>query len=305
MDNRLGIIFAVGAYSMWGLLPLYWKLFNNISAMELLAHRIIWSFVFVGIILLWKNKLAKIKAVIKDKKTFYLIIWAGILITLNWGLYIWGVTSGHIIEASMGYFIEPLFMVFLGLVVFKEKLNYWQIAAVISAMIGVLFLIVRYGEVPWFALSLATSFAIYGMLKKKIDTSSMISLGLETAIVVPVAILFLLFRQYQGIRVFGDSFSHNALLIGAGPATALPLLLFAEGARRIKMSTLGFVQYLSPTISLLLGVFVFKEIFTVSHFISFSFIWFGLLIYTFSLFYKPAQMKAKIKNLLVIFNERR
>jgi len=293
-NNRTGIIYAISAYTLWGLLPIYWKMFTDITSLEILAHRIIWSFVFVSIILLFRGEFFRLRAVIKHKSNIYLIALAGIFITLNWGLYIWGVTSGFIVEASMGYFIEPLLMVFLGLIVFKESLNIWQLAALLSAITGVVILVVRYGKFPWFALSLAITFAVYGMLKKKIKISSMVALGLETATVLPVALSFILFRQYTGAGVFGDSLLQNLLIIGIGPATALPLLFFAEGARRIKMSTLGFTQYISPTISLLLGIFVYKETFTVIHFISFSFIWTGLLIYSFSLLYKPGQIRRKV-----------
>ncbi len=293
MDNKNGVIYAVSAYTLWGLLPIYWKLFTDITSLEILAHRIIWSFIFVSIILLLRGDFSEFKTVLKNKRNFYMIVMAGIFITINWGLYIWGVTSGYIVEASMGYFIEPLLMVFLGLVVFKESLNYWQVAALLSAMTGVIILVVKYGKFPWFALSLAFSFAIYGMLKKKIKTGSIVALGLETAVVLPVALSFILFRQFNGAEVFGASLLQNLLIIGIGPATALPLLLFAEGARRIKMSTLGFTQYIAPTISLFLGIFIYKETFTTIHFISFSFIWLGLIIYSYSILYKPSQVDRK------------
>lgn len=280
---RIGVIYAVSAYTLWGILPLYWKLIDNVSSIEILAHRILWAFAFCGALLTWNQQWEEFREVISNKNSILFSALAAITITINWGLYIWAVNSGHVVEASMGYYINPLIVVIIGMLFFKEKLNYWQAAALGMALIGVGILTFQYGKIPWISIVLAFTFALYGAMKKMVKVSSMIGLTLETAIITPIAIILIGSKQLNGTGALGSiTLGCILLLIGAGAVTAIPMLLFAKGVKRIPLSTLGFAQYISPTISLLLGIYVFHETFTNTHLFSFGFIWFGLLIYSIS-----------------------
>jgi chloramphenicol-sensitive protein RarD len=282
-STKIGIIYALLAYTLWGILPLYWKIIDKIPSMEILAHRIFWAFIFVGILLIRNSQWKEAIETLKNRKNLLLITLAAITITINWGSYIWAVNSNHIVESSLGYYINPLIVVFFGVIFLKEKLTYWQTAALILAAVGVIILTINYGKVPWISLVLAVSFALYGLLKKLTKVSSMISLALETAIVTPFTLIYIASRQISGVGALGTiTLSQTILLICSGAVTAIPLLLFAKGAKRIPLSTLGFTQYISPTISLLIGIFLYHEKFTIVHLISFGFIWLSLLIYSIS-----------------------
>jgi chloramphenicol-sensitive protein RarD len=282
-STKIGVIYASLAYTLWGVLPLYWKVIDNIPSMEILAHRIFWAFIFVGAILIRNNQWKEAIVVIKNRRNLLLITLAAITITINWGSYIWAVNSGHIVESSLGYYMNPLIVVFFGVVFLKEKLTPSQTAALILAAIGVIILTVNYGKVPWISIILAVSFALYGLLKKLTNVSSMVSLALETAIITPFTLIYIASRQMSGTGALGNvTVGQTILLICAGAVTAVPLLLFAKGAKRIPLATLGFTQYISPTISLIMGIFLFHEKFTIVHLISFGFIWFSLLIYSIS-----------------------
>lgn len=275
-----GVWYGVLAYTAWGILPLYWKLLAVVPAMEILAHRIIWSFIFVGTILLATGGWATLQTVVANKKNLCYLFLCGFLISLNWFTYIWAVNSGHVIEASMGYYINPLVVVLLGVVILKESLTRWQSVAILLAGTGVVIMTLQYGRVPWIALILAGTFATYGLSKKLIQVDSISGLALETMIVMPVALFYIVTRQTQGLGALGRvPLQTSLILCGSGIVTATPLLWFAKGAQRIKLTMIGFLQYIAPTISLLLGIFVFKEYFSLIHFISFSFIWAGLLIF--------------------------
>jgi chloramphenicol-sensitive protein RarD len=279
-NDPAGIWYGILAYTAWGVLPLYWKLLNVVPALEILAHRIIWSFVFVCLILLLTGGWQTLLTVIQNKKNLMFLFLCGFLISLNWFTYIWAVNSNHVIEASMGYYINPLVVVLLGVVVLKEKLTRLQGMAIFLAAIGVLVMTVQYGRVPWIALILAGSFALYGLSKKLIMVDSLTGLALETIIVMPIALLYIISQQAQGTGALGRVPVQTALILcGSGIVTATPLLWFAKGAQKVRLTVLGFLQYIAPTISLLLGIFVFKEYFSAIHFIGFSFIWAGLLIF--------------------------
>ncbi len=278
-----GFLYGIAAYTLWGFLPLYWKLLNTIAPLEILAHRILWSFFFVLGIVYLQGNLAKCKVFFADRVNVIRIICATIIISVNWGVYIWAVNSEHVVEASMGYYINPLIVILLGVIVLKEKLNRWQIISLIMAAIGVGILTIQFGQIPWISLTLALSFALYGLLKKMIPVSSTVGLTIETAMLFPVTLGYIIFRQISGVGALGNvSMSTTLILIGSGIATALPLLFFANGARRIPLSSMGFLQYIAPSISLILGIFVFNEGFTFVHFLSFGFIWVGLLLYSVS-----------------------
>ncbi|MFU8795241.1 MAG: EamA family transporter RarD [Dethiobacteria bacterium] len=279
--NRAGIWYGVAAYTLWGFLPLYWKLLQVVPPIEILFHRIFWSFIFMIIIVAIKRDWKAILAVMANRKKLLLVFFSGVLISVNWYVYIYAVNTNQVIEASMGYFINPLVMVLLGVVVFKEKLSRWQLTALIFAAIGVLVITVQYGRVPWIALYLAGSFALYGLVKKIVAVDSITALTLETLVVMPVALFFILRLELSGTGSFVTAPLYLTLiLVGIGAITAIPLLFYARGVEKTTFSMMGFLQYIAPTISLILGVFLFKEYFSISHLISFSFIWIGLAIYS-------------------------
>lgn len=282
-STTIGIFYAVAAFTLWGLLPLYWRLLNQIPAGEILAHRIFWSFIFLTGILIINSRLNGLKQVIMNSKNLIGISFCAIIISINWGIYIWAINANHIVEASMGYYINPLVSVLLGIIVLKERLDFWQKISLAFASLGVIIIALQYGKIPWIALSLAVTFALYGLVKKLVDIESIVGLTFETAIIMPIAFVYIIFKQVDGMGAIGVvPLSTTLILFGSGIVTATPLLWFAKAARRVPLSTVGFTQYISPTISLFLGIFVFKEQFTKIHFLSFGFIWCGLILYSLS-----------------------
>ncbi|MVX65497.1 EamA family transporter RarD [Clostridium chromiireducens] len=282
-EKTTGVIYAVIAYILWGILPVYWKFISSVSSIEILSDRIVWAFVFTILIIMVTKQWSELKLIAKDTKQMFYIFIASILIAINWGLYIWAVNSDRIVDASLGYYINPLLAVALGVIIFKEKLSYWTGAALTIASIGVIVKTVQYGKVPWISLGLAISFGLYGAIKKSVKANSIVGLTLETAMLTPVATAYIVSRHVSGL---GDFKTEGTLvillLIGAGVVTAIPLLLFASSARRLPLSLIGFTQYISPTISLIIGVFVYNEGFTTVDMIAFCFIWAALIVYSFS-----------------------
>ena len=282
-NKGVGILYGIMAYTAWGLLPLYWKLLKVIPAFEILAHRIIWSFLFVIFLVVLSKQWLAIKQTMSDRRKMSLIGIGAITITVNWGTYIWAVNAGHVVEASLGYYINPLVTVLFGMVFLKERLNKGQIVALILALIGVVMMTVQYGKTPWIALILAFSFGFYGLFKKLAHVDSVTGLTLETAIITPMALGYITSQQLNGVGALGQiSLFTTILLLLSGVATATPLLWFAKSAERVELSTIGFLQYISPTISLILGIFVFHEQFTIAHMTGFGLIWIALIIYSFS-----------------------
>lgn len=284
--NNYGILAGAMSYVLWGILPIYWKLLKAVPAYEILAHRILWSFIFVSAIMLAKGNWNKVTSILRQRNLMIYIFLASICVSINWFLYIWAVTSGHILDSSLGYYINPLMSVFIGMLVLKEKLDKIQYIALITALAGVIFMIFIYGSIPWISLGLATSFALYALCKKMASVESIVGLTIETLIIAPAAIIFLTVRHFQGYGSFGSSLSITFLLVFCGVVTAVPLLLFAEGTRNIKLSTMGFLQYFTPTISLFIGVVIYKEEFSHMDMLSFGFIWIALIIYSYSLLKK-------------------
>lgn len=285
MNNQktAGVIYAVAAYILWGILPVYWKMIGNVFSIEILANRIMWAFVFMALIITVSKQWGELKHITKNKWQMFYVFIAASLITFNWGLYIWAVNSDKIVDASLGYYINPLLAVLLGVVIFKEKLNYWTITALIVASIGVILKIIQYGELPWISLGLAISFALYGVIKKSVKVTPIVGITLESAMITPIAAIYIALRHSNGVSAFEtESLFVIFLLMGGGVVTAVPLLLFASGAKKIPLSLLGFTQYIAPTISLLIGIFVYNEGFTTVDMITFSFIWLAILIYSFS-----------------------
>ncbi len=277
---RNGLINAVIAYTIWGLLPVYWKWFENMPAGEILSHRIIWSFLFVVGIILVQKRWKELKATVKNWKTLLPLGISSVLITANWLIFIWAVNNGHVIETSLGYYLSPLINVMLAVLFLREKPTRGQWAAIALAGAGVLLVAVDYGSFPWVSISLAVSFGLYGLVKKRVTMDASIGLLTETAIVVPAALFY---WSYLGASHLDTAWSLPAssliLLLLSGAATALPLLLFAKAARRLPLSMLGFVQYIGPSLTLILSVLVFKETISSVLLISFSLIWTALVVY--------------------------
>jgi chloramphenicol-sensitive protein RarD len=286
-EIKMGAIYASFSYLLWGLLPIYWKLLGHVKADEILANRVLWSFLFMILLLMvtrkWRAFIETTKELINNKKQLMALTVASILISINWFVYIWAVNNGHMIETSLGYYINPLVSVILGVVVLKEKLSKIQIASFIIALTGVLILTIAYGKVPWVSLILALSFGLYGLAKKLIKVESAIGLTLETMVVAPIGLIYILFLFLNHTNsLWNISVGTDLLLIGAGVATAVPLLYFAKGAQRIPLSMLGYIQYLAPTITLFLGIFIYHEAFTKYDFVAFICIWIALAVYSLS-----------------------
>jgi chloramphenicol-sensitive protein RarD len=303
----VGSLYTLAAFVSWGLLPLYWKLLGGVSAPVILAHRIIWSFVFVSALLLAMRRFRPV-AFLGETRRRRVVIMTSFLIAVNWFTYIWAVTTEQLVEASMGYYINPLFSVFLGMVVLKERLTRLEAVALLFATIGVANLALRYGQIPWIAILLTGSFGTYGLLKKLVSVDSLTALSLETAILSPLAVAFLVavavVPGLAGVAgaaagtglvgsavpdtgglslVFGGGgIAAVALLLFGGVVTAMPLYWFAQGAKRIPLSQVGFMQYIAPSLMLLIGVFLFGEPFTGVHAVSFGCIWVGLALYSVS-----------------------
>jgi chloramphenicol-sensitive protein RarD len=278
--NR-GILYGIIAYSIWGLLPIYWKLLKHVPALEIMSQRVVWLLAVLAIILLVRKQWGWL-AQLNNRRIILSSLAAAALLALNWFVYIWGVNAGFILETSLGYFINPLVNVVLGVVLLGERIRPGQWLAVGIAAAGVLYLTISYGSLPWISLTLAFSFGFYGLLKKRSSLGSLESLTLEATLMAPVALIFLATLAYNGEGALGhtDMFTY-LLLIGTGIVTAVPLLSFGAAAKLIPLSVLGFLQYLAPTIQFMLGVFVYNETFTQTSLIGFSMIWLALIVFSF------------------------
>jgi len=285
-EQQSGIMYAAIAYILWGFLPFYWKLLDRVGAEEILANRVLWSFLFILLLLFlskkWPLFIKTIQGFATNKRQLLALVIASVLISINWFVYIWGVNSGQMVETSLGYYINPLVSVLLGVIFFNEKLSHAQIVSFILATVGVLIMTASYGSFPWIAITLAVTFGLYGMAKKLIKMDSAVGLALETMVMTPIAALYMWWFIGSDNMIIAGNWGMSLLLIGAGAATAIPLLLFAKGAQRIPLSTLGFLQYIAPTIMLFLGIFVYHETFSKSDLLAFIFIWSALSIYSVS-----------------------
>jgi chloramphenicol-sensitive protein RarD len=286
-EQQAGVLYAAFSYILWGFLPVYWKLLDHVNADEILANRVFWSFFFIALILVlnkkWRLFTGTLLGLAQNKKQLAALAVASMLISINWFMYIWAVNSDQMIEASLGYYINPLVSVLLGMVFLKERLSMLQYVSFALAAIGVLIMTISYGQFPWIALSLASSFGLYGLAKKLIKVDSAVGLALETLVVMPLAAIYIGYLLNQGTNsLFAGSLSTTLLLAGAGAATAVPLLFFAKGAQRIPLATLGILQYIAPTLTLILGVFVYHETFSTIHLLAFTFIWSALILYSLS-----------------------
>jgi chloramphenicol-sensitive protein RarD len=276
-----GIIYGVLAFLTWGILPAYWRLLKGVPAHEILAHRVVWSALFVAGLLAWRGRGRELLAALRNPRVVRTFLASASLIGVNWLIFIWAVVNGHVLQASLGYFINPLVNVLIGAVVLKERLSRPQLIAVAFATAGVLNLALRADGVPWIALSLAGTFAAYGLIRKTAPIDSLVGLGLESALLAPLAFGVLVWMEWEGTAVFlhRDALT-NFVLIFAGVVTALPLLWFAHAARRLTFATLGLLQYIAPTGQFLLAVVAYGEPFSDVHALSFGLIWTGLLLYS-------------------------
>ena len=278
---KKGVWYAIGAYGLWGVFPIYWKTIQDIPALEIISHRVVWSFIFVLGLVAIKKDWREFNPIANNKKQLLPYLATAILLGVNWLTYVWGVNAGYIIETSLGYFINPLVSVLLGVIFLREKLRPWQWISVALAFLGVLYLALSYGRLPWIALTLAGSFGLYGLIKKTASLESLHGFTLETGAIFVPALAYLIYLEAAGQGAFGHTtIPMTALLALTGIATGVPLLWFGTAARQIKLSTLGFLQYIAPTLQFLIGVLVYNEDFSPDRIIGFSVIWAALLLYS-------------------------
>jgi chloramphenicol-sensitive protein RarD len=278
--DRVGVLYGAAAFGLWGLFPMYWPLLEPAGAVEILAHRMVWSLVVVGVILVVRRRLSSIFRL--GSQRYWLLVVAAVLVTVNWGVYIYGVNSGNVVETSLGYFINPLFTVLLAVVILRERLRVLQWVAVAIGVAAVTILAVDYGRLPWIALTLAISFGMYGFIKKKAGVGAAEGLAIETAVMFPPAAGYLIWLQVAGTASFGHvGLVKNLLFIGAGVVTAIPLMLFGAAATRVPLATIGLLQYLAPVLQFLIGVFVMHEAMPPARIVGFAIVWVALAVFTY------------------------
>ncbi|MCX7023507.1 MAG: EamA family transporter RarD [Spirochaetes bacterium] len=278
---RTGTAYGLCAYLMWGLFPLYWKRLAAVDALQIMCNRIVWSCAFTFTALLVGRKLGTLFVILRSPKRFAYAALSGVLISANWFIYIWAVNSGNIVESSMGYYLNPLISAAFGLIFFRERADRFQAIAFCVATVGVAAMIVSYGRVPWISLSLASTFALYGLIKKKADLDALGGLFVETAFVAPAALAWLAWSQAAGTGAYGRVGAlETILLVLAGVVTAVPLFCYSAAAVRIPLTTLGFLQYVSPTLQLLIGLFVYGEILDGPRLAAFGFVVIALAIFS-------------------------
>lgn len=271
---------VLGCYILWGLLPVFWKLLAEVNSAYVLAQRIVFSCVFCAAVILLRKRGAAVVAILRDKKQRGRYLLCGVLITVNWGIYILTVASGRILEASLAYYMNPLFSVVIGAMVFKERLSVLQWVSVGLACIGVGYSVAVYGSVPYLAVIIGLSFALYGALKKGIKAESEVSICMETLSVLPLAVLFILYAQFSGLTTYASlSGGEMALLVLSGIVTSVPLILFAGGIKGTSMTVSGILMYVNPTLQLLLGVFAYGEEFTRANAVTFAFVWLAVILF--------------------------
>jgi len=280
-QKSYGFAAALAAFFGWGLLPVYWKSLITVNPFEILCHRVVWSLVFIAVILTLRRGWGETFAPLKSRRDLLILTGSSLMIGGNWLLYIWAVNNDHVLDTSLGYYINPLVNVLLGFIFFRERLRPLQMVAIGLAVLGVINSLIAHGQLPWTSLALAVSFGLYGLLRKVASVESLPGLFLETMVLGPFALAYLLWLQAHGTSaLFHQGFNVDLLLMGAGVVTASPLIGFAYGARRLQLTTVGLLQYLGPSIAFLLGVFVYKEPFNASHLLTFALIWSGLAVYT-------------------------
>ena len=273
-----GLLFGISAYIIWGLLPLYWKLVEEAGAYEILAHRGIWSLLICISLLALRKQLRSAYVMVRSSRTLSLLFLASGLLTINWGVYIWSVTVNRVVEAALGYYITPLINVTFGVLLLREKLRPAQWIAVALAVVGVVILTLGYGSLPWIALVLAISWGSYSLIKKSLNLGALETLSLETLFAFLPNLVFLLIIESNGSAEFGSTWTISLLLFGAGAATVIPLLLFNGSTTRLPLSTVGLLQYITPTIMFFIGIFINNEDISMTKVIGFAFIWLALAV---------------------------
>jgi len=278
-QHTSAFIAAVASFATWGLVPIYWKLLSRVPALEILAHRFVWTIVFLGLLLSWQERWREVIGNLRSRRSALFCLGSGIMVGLNWLLFIWAVNIGHVLETSLGYFMTPIVNVLLGAFILRERLSAWQTASILIALVAVSILAFGYGQFPWIAVGLCTSFGLYGLLRKQSGTAAIPGLFLETLFLLPLALVYLVLLANRGALTFGPShISLSVILTTSGIVTAVPLIWFGYAARHLRLVTIGFLQYLSPSITFILGLFVYHETFTRQHFITFLLIWVALVL---------------------------
>ncbi|MCS4306142.1 chloramphenicol-sensitive protein RarD [Rheinheimera pacifica] len=297
-EQKLGGIFAASAYSLWGVAPLYFKQIDFIPATEILLHRIVWSFVLLSLIVLALRQGDKVLAILRQPKILGWLLVSALLLGGNWGLFIWAVNNHHMLDASLGYYINPLLNVLLGMLFLGERLRKMQWTAVALATSGVLIQLITFGSLPWIALTLAGSFAIYGLMRKKLAVDAITGLFYESLLLLPLALWYWWqFADSSAANLLANSWQLNGYLMAAGLVTTVPLLCFIAAARRLQLSTMGFFQYIGPSFMFVFGVWLYHEPFAADRFVTFGLIWLALLLYTADAwqFNRQRRLRAKLK----------
>lgn len=271
---------VLGGYVLWGLLPVFWKLLAGVNSAYVLAQRIVFSCLFCFAVILIKKNGGELKNILRDKKQRRLYLACGLLISANWGVYILTVATGRILEASLAYYMNPLFSILIGALIFKERLSGVQWLSVALAFVGVMYSVVLYGSVPYLAIIIGLTFALYGAIKKGIKAESEVSICMETVSVLPLALIFIVYAQLSGFTTFASlSLKEMLLLVLTGAITSVPLMLFASGIKRTSITVSGILMYINPTLQLLLGVFVYNEEFTKANAVTFAFVWLAVILF--------------------------
>lgn len=280
-QQRSGMAYGLMAYTLWGFFPLYFHYLGSVSSLEVLAQRVLWSFLFVAVLIVIRQRGKAVFEAWRCAKTRKAMSLAALLVTVNWLTFIWAVSVDRVLESSFGYFLTPLVSVFLAAVILKESLDKYRIFACVLALLGVLWQLVSLQSVPWVSLVLAVSFGSYGLVRKQVNTGPLVGMCIETSILVPFALLYLGWLLFQGQSQFlSEGSIVTVLLIGSGILTAIPLMLFAAAAKRLSLSVVGFMMYINPTLQFLVGIYLLNEPFSTDQLISFGFIWVALLVFS-------------------------
>ena len=284
-EHKRGLLFGLAAYTLWGAFPLYWRLLDVSPPFEVLAHRVIWSVAFALLLVTVSRQWREIKPIVKNPKSIAWLFGAAVVVTMNWGVFIYGISIDRVLEGSLGYFINPIFTVAIGVIFLGESLRPLQWVAIGLGVISIVIFTVDYGHLPYIALALALTFAFYGLIKKQVGVSALAGFTVETAIILPFALGFLYFLNQQGENTFGQLGAwHAAAMIGGGIITAIPLLLFAGAANRIPLSTLGILQYIGPIMQFVIGWLIFNEPMTSGQWIGFTVVWAAVVVFTWESF---------------------
>jgi chloramphenicol-sensitive protein RarD len=290
--SRAGFFFALSAFLIWGCLALYWKATSHVDAVEVTAHRVIWSLPVAGVILWFMGRTNDILPTLKSPRKLAILFFTSLLISFNWGIFIWAISVDRTLETALAYYINPLMSVAMGGLFLRERFNRLQLVAILLALTAVIILTIMQGALPWISLSLALTFALYGLIRKTIDVGPAQGFLVEVLLIYPIALAYMIWLLASGGLTFGNTGSFDILLlICAGPATAVPLILYANGAKRLRLSTIGMMQYIAPTMIFLIGIFIFKEELKQPQIIAFVLIWLALALYTWSLFSSSRKQK--------------